>query len=162
MKIHTFEVSAMLTNESYYLIQSELKAKDKDKWKTIKNGMQYWGLSHKGILISMYQVKKKGFYTYYINYRISAQRVIENDNFVGLFNIKKYDELEEKVNSILKEQCMHLRCINYTTNVCIDFFTFVHLQNTVIQTLDCTPKKNMVISRIINVFITFVMHLMIM
>ena len=98
MKIHTFEVSAMLTNESYYLIQSELKAKDKDKWKTIKNGMQYWGLSHKGILISMYQVKKKGFYTYYINYRISAQRVIEND-----FSLNEAVFDEEKEDEVLQQ-----------------------------------------------------------
>ena len=129
MKIHTFEVSAMLTNESYYLIQSELKAKDKDKWKTIKNGMQYWGLSHKGILISMYQVKKKGFYTYYINYRISARRVMENGNFVGLFNMKNYDSLEEKVNSILKEQCMYLPKLKKCTLKRLDFCINAMLDN---------------------------------
>ena len=42
MTIHTFEVSAMLTNENYYKIQQELKLQDKDKWKAVKNGMQYW------------------------------------------------------------------------------------------------------------------------
>ena len=29
-----------------------------------KNGMKYWGLSDKGILINMYRVKKHGFYSY--------------------------------------------------------------------------------------------------
>ena len=103
MTIHTFEVSAMLTNDNFYSIQDELKSKDKSKWKATKNGMAYWGLSEKGILIHMYQIKKKGFYSYSITYRISARRVMENDNFVGLFNTKNYPELEEKVNKLLKQ-----------------------------------------------------------
>ena len=67
--------------------------------------MQYWGLSDKGILINMHQIKKKGFYSYRIIYRISARRVIDNDNFIGLFNTKNYDNLEEAVNNILKDKC---------------------------------------------------------
>ena len=41
-------------------ILSKVKARkqDKDKWKAIKNGMNYWGLSNKGILINMFQIKK--------------------------------------------------------------------------------------------------------
>lgn len=108
MTIHTFEVSAMLTNEKYYNIQKELKAKDPTKWKSTKNGMQYWGLSDKGILINMHQIKKKEFYAYSIIYRISARRVMENDNFVGLFNTKKYCKLEKKVDEILKDKCEYL------------------------------------------------------
>ena len=53
----------------------------------------------------MHQIKKKGFYSYNIIYRISARRVIDNNNFVGLFNVKNYSELEEKVNDILKDKC---------------------------------------------------------
>lgn len=105
MTIHTFEVSTMLDNNKFYGIQKELKEKDKSKWKSIKNGMKYWGLSDKGILINMFQIKKKGFYSYSITYRISARRVMDNDNFVGLFNTKNYDELEEKVNLVLKDKC---------------------------------------------------------
>ena len=105
MTIHTFEASATLTNEKYYTIQQELRSKDPSKWKAVKNGMSYWGLSDKGILIQMHQIKKKDFYAYTIIYRISARRVIENDNFVGLFNTKKYYELEEKVNEVLKGKC---------------------------------------------------------
>lgn len=105
MTIHTFEASATLTNEKYYTIQQELRSKDPSKWKAVKNGMSYWGLSDKGILIQMHQIKKKDFYAYTIIYRISARRVMENDNFVGLFNTKKYYELEEKVNEVLKGKC---------------------------------------------------------
>ena len=53
----------------------------------------------------MHQIKKKDFYAYTIIYRISARRVMENDNIVGLFNTKKYYELEEKVNEVLKGKC---------------------------------------------------------
>ena len=64
MTIHTFEASATLTNEKYYTIQQELRSKDPSKWKAVKNGMSYWGLSDKGILIQMHQIKKKDFYAY--------------------------------------------------------------------------------------------------
>lgn len=128
MTIHTFEVSAMLTNENYYKIQEELKVQDPSKWKATKNGMKYWGLSDKGILINMSQVKKKGFYSYHIMYRISARRVIENDNFVGLFHAKKYDVLEDEVNRILKEKCSllpklkkcNLRRLDFCINAKLD------------------------------------------
>lgn len=33
---------------------------------------------------------------------------MENDNFIGLFNTKNYDVLEEAVNNILKEKCEEL------------------------------------------------------
>ncbi len=105
MQIHTFEVSAPLSNENFYKIQNELKSKHNDMWKAQKKGMNYWGLSDKGIIINMYQIKKKGFYAYSITYRISARRVIENDNRVGIFNTKNYPELKDKVNRILNKQC---------------------------------------------------------
>ncbi len=129
MTIHTFEVSSMLTNENYYIIQKELKTKDKSKWKAEKNGMLYWGLSDKGILIHMFQVKKKDFYSYYITYRISARRVIDNENFVGLFNTKKYDELEEIVNSILKEKSSLLPKLNKCNLRRLDFCVNAQLEN---------------------------------
>jgi len=129
MTIHTFEVSAMLTNDNFYSIQDELKSKDNSKWKATKNGMAYWGLSEKGILIHMYQIKKKGFYSYSITYRISARRVMENDNFVGLFNTKNYPELEEKVNKLLKAKCSLLPKINKCTLRRIDFCINAKLDN---------------------------------
>ena len=129
MQIHTFEVSAMLTNETYYNIQNELKTRNRDKWKALKNGMQYWGLSDKGILINFHQVKKKGFYSYYIIYRISARRVMENDNFVGLFNIKNYSALEDEVNMILKDACVNLPKLNKCNLKRLDFCVNARLDN---------------------------------
>ena len=129
MTIHTFEVSAILTHEKYYKIQTELKLKDPSKWKATKNGMDYWGLSDRGILIYTYQVKKKGFYSYYIIYRISARRVVENDNFVGLFNIKKYSELEEVVDEILKDKCSYLPILKQCNLKRMDFCVNAELDN---------------------------------
>lgn len=129
MTIHTFEVSSNLTNDEFYIIQKELKASDPSSWKALKNGMQYWGLSEQGILINMHQVKKKGFYTYYIIYRISARRVIENDNFVELFNVKNYPVLEDKVNAILKRKCSFLPKLKKCKLKRIDFCINAELNN---------------------------------
>ena len=128
MQIHTFEVSAPLNNENFYKIQKEITSKDKSKWQGEKNGMTYFGLSDKGIIIKMYRIKKKGFYAYSLTYRISARRVIDNDNYVGLFNTKNYPELEEIVNKHLSdksellpklEQCK-LRRIDFCVNAKLD------------------------------------------
>ncbi len=108
MYIHTFEVSSILTNKAFYNIQNILKAKDKSKWESEPEAFIYWGLSKKGILIHMFRIKKKGYHSYCISYRISARRVIDNDNFVGLFNINDYPALEEKVNKLLKDECKDL------------------------------------------------------
>lgn len=58
----------MLTNEKYYKIQNDFKEKDKSKWKSTKNCMQYLGLADNGILINMFQIKKKDYYAYSITY----------------------------------------------------------------------------------------------
>lgn len=98
MTIHTFETSCILDNNRFYTIQEILKNQDKSKWKAEKEGMTYFGLSYKGIIIKMYRIKKKGYYSYYILYRISARRVIDNGNYVGLFDVEDYDVLKEKIN----------------------------------------------------------------
>lgn len=108
MYIHTFEVSSILTNKAFYNIQNILRTKDISKWEGEPEAFIYWGLSDKGILIHMFRIKKKGYYSYSISYRISARRVIDNDNFVGLFNINGYPALEKKVNKLLKEECNDL------------------------------------------------------
>ena len=100
MKIHTFEVSTMLTNEKYYNIQKDFKEKDKSKWKSTKNGMQYWGLADNGILINMFQIKKKDYYAYSVTYRISARRVIENNNFVLWNAYYTKDEINKMFTSV--------------------------------------------------------------
>jgi len=120
MYIHTFEATTYLTNEKFYDIQKELR-NDKDKWKAERRGMTYFGLSDKGILIKMYQIKKPKFYTYTITYRISARRVIDNDNYVGLFNTKDYSILKDKINHILNKKCDLLPDISTCTLRRLDF-----------------------------------------
>ena len=129
MKIHTFEVSTMLTNEKYYNIQKDFKEKDKSKWKSTKNGMQYWGLADNGILINMFQIKKKDYYAYSITYRISARRVMEKNNFVGLFNTQNYDELEEMVNELLKSKSLLLPKLKKCSLRRLDFCVNTRLDN---------------------------------
>ena len=111
MYIHTFEIKKQISKEQSHKIQEVLRM-DKDKWKGEETGMSYWGLSDKGILIHTYLLKKKGYYSYFIIYRISAQRVIENDNFVGLFNTRNYGTLKNKVDRLLKAKSEHLPLID--------------------------------------------------
>ncbi len=103
MFIHTFEVCDTVSHDTYYEIQKTLK-KDKTKWMAEKNGMLYFGLSDQGIKIRTFILHKKEFHTYKIQYIISARRVMENGNFVGLFDSYDYDELKEKVNAILRSK----------------------------------------------------------
>ena len=93
MTIHTFEVTCTVPGDEYYFIQEKLKNADPSKWAKASNGMIYWGLSDKGILIKMFITRKKDYFTYNIIYRISARRVINNDDFVGLFDTDDYEEL---------------------------------------------------------------------
>ena len=129
MNIHTFEVSAQLANNNYYEAQKELKQAAPDKWKSEKRGMTYFGISDKGILIKFFIIKKKKYYTYMVTYRISARRVMENHNFVGLFDTNRYDKLEKEVNKLLKEQSKHLPKLKACSLRRIDFCVNTKLNN---------------------------------
>ena len=129
MYIHTLETSALLSNENYYDIQNTLKEKDKSKWVAEKNGMTYFGLSEKGIIIKFFRIKKKGYYAYSLTYRISARRVMENYNFVGLFNTKYYDELKNEVNRLLEEKCDLLPKLKHCSLRRLDFCINTRLEN---------------------------------
>ena len=129
MTIHTFEVSSILTSEDYYKIQSTLKELDKAKWQSTKYGMIYWGLSDKGIIVNFHIIKKKDYYSYRVIYRISAQRVIDNDDFVGLFNTNKYFLLEEAVNELLYTKSPKLPKLKNCKLKRLDFCVNAELDN---------------------------------
>lgn len=129
MTIHTFETKAMVSRNDFYKIQEHLKASAPSEWKAEKTGMDYWGLSKKGILINLYRVDKKEYHSFYIIYRISARRVIENDNFIGLFCTEKYDELESIVDNLLKEKSPLLPKLHQTNLSRLDFCVNAKLEN---------------------------------
>lgn len=129
MYIHTFEASAKLNNENFYNIQAILKEKDNSKWVAHKNAMTYFGLSEKGIIIKFFRIKKKGYHAYSLTYRISARRVFENDNFVGLFDAKYYDNLKNEVNRLLKEKCDLLPKLKHCSLRRLDFCINTRLEN---------------------------------
>ncbi|MBE7032745.1 MAG: hypothetical protein E7406_00770 [Ruminococcaceae bacterium] len=131
MTIHTFEVSHTLCGDDFKLIQDTLKTKDPDKWKKESNGMSYWGLSKQGIIIKMFitKNKKKGYYAYHIIYRISARRVMDNHDFVGLFDTNDYDLLEKEVNFILHNKCKLLPLLEDCKMRRIDFCINAELAN---------------------------------
>ncbi len=128
MYIHTFETSCILTNDSYYSIQKILKA-DKTKWTYEGNTFTYFGLSYTGIIIKLFSIKKCGFYSYSITYRISARRVMENDNYVGLFDTKDYSALENKVDELLENACELLPRLKRCRLKRLDFCINAELEN---------------------------------
>lgn len=60
MYIHTFEVTYELSKKKSKAIQEDLR-KDKSCWKAEDNGMLYFGLSNKGILIRTFLINKKNY-----------------------------------------------------------------------------------------------------
>ena len=55
--------------------------------------------------IRTFITRNKDYFAYNITYRISARRVMDNHDFVGLFNTKNYKELEKKADFLLHEKC---------------------------------------------------------
>ena len=131
MTIHTFEVTCTVPGDEYYLIQEKLKKSDPSKWVKETTGMCYWGLSDKGIIIRTFITKnqKKGYYAYNIIYRISARRVMDNHDFVGLFDTQKYEKLEEKVNHLLHKKCNFLPALEECKIRRIDYCINAELGN---------------------------------
>ncbi|MBR1969455.1 MAG: hypothetical protein IKA17_03765 [Clostridia bacterium] len=129
MTIHTFEVTCTVPGDEYYFIQEKLKNADPSKWAKASNGMSYWGISDKGILIKMFITRKKDYFTYNIIYRISARRVIDNDDFVGLFDTDNYEELEKEVDSLLHYKCKMLPTLKECKMRRIDFCINAELDN---------------------------------
>ena len=131
MTIHTFEVTCTVPGDEYYVIQDKLKKSDPSKWAKEKTGMCYWGLSEQGIIIRTFitKNKRKGYYAYNIIYRISARRVMDNHDFVGLFDTNDYDALEGKVNFILKNKCKLLPLLEDCKMKRIDFCVNAALKN---------------------------------
>ena len=129
MYMHTFEVSNMINKEVFYEIQNTVKTTDKNKWNREKNGMTYFGLSDKGIIIKMFRINKAKYNAYNLKYIISARRVIDNGNYVGLFNTKDYAKLAKKVDKLLADKCRLLPKLDTCTLARFDFCVNAQLEN---------------------------------
>ena len=127
MLIHTFEATVQLSNEKFYAIQSEVKSDH--KWTRRENGMTYFGAKDDGILIRFSRSKKRKFKGYWLKYIISARRVMEPNNYIGLFDIADYQKLIEKVNRKLKKICPMLPKIETCSVSRIDFCVNAYLDN---------------------------------
>ncbi len=128
MYIHTFEVTYELPKKKSKAIQEDLR-KDKSCWKAEDNGMLYFGLSNKGILIRTFLINKKNYHTYQVQYIISAERVMNNDNYVRLFNTRNYSDLFDKVNALLKAKSEALPKVNKCKLSRLDFCVNAVLDN---------------------------------
>lgn len=129
MLIHTFEVSCMLSAKRYFTIQKQLKELSNQWDGHKKNGMKYYGLCEKGIRILFHRIQKKGLTNYRVHYIISARRVMEPNNYVGLFDTRDYDKLKKKVNDILKKASEELPPLKACSPTRIDFCINAYLDS---------------------------------
>ena len=128
MTIHTFEASSPLSNKDYYDIQNIME-NHSNNWTFEDNNFSFWGLCDSGINIKLNKINKKNYNGYAINYIISARRVIENNNYVGLFNCKDYDKLIKRINKILSNLSELLPKIDKCTVSRYDFCVNIEMEN---------------------------------
>lgn len=127
MMFHTFETTTQLTNNQYYKIQ-EIVKKD-NKWNKTSYGMLYFGANMDGILIRFAQIKKSKFKGYRLKYIISAHRIIEPDDYVGLSDTNNYKKLISAIDKKLEKICPELPKINKCNLTRFDFCINGHLDN---------------------------------
>lgn len=106
MNYHTFELSYKLTpyeNEFYTNILFSSKGRtyrDKDEYVPT---IVCETLSEYGIIIKIQTFTKNDFNHYMLYYRINPRRVMEQNNYIGLFNAKDTDIMLDMVNEYLEK-----------------------------------------------------------
>lgn len=125
MNYHTFELAYRLTpSENKYYTDLLYKS-----GKTYVD--KYWyvptvvceTLKKHGIVIKIQQFIKNEYTHYVMYYRINPRRVMEKNNYIGLFNAKDTDIMMDKVNKHLKSIKMpsaddcKLNRIDFCTNI---------------------------------------------
>ena len=101
MNYHTFELSYKLTpHEKDYYTDILFNSKGR----TYRDEYEYVPtivcetLSKHGIIIKIQTFTKNDFKHYVMYYRINPRRVMEQNNYIGLFNAKDTDIMLDKVN----------------------------------------------------------------
>lgn len=127
MFIHTFETTIQLTNGQYYQIQNQIKSDH--QWGRTQNGMLYFGAKNDGIRLRFTRIHKSKFKGYRLKYIISARRVLEPENYVGLFPAHEYKRLCDAIDKKLAALCPALPSINECSVTRIDFCINARLDN---------------------------------
>lgn len=126
MKIHTLEFKSILSNDLYYKIQERIK--NTLEWNGKKDNVLYWGMHKCGIILELHHKSKK-VPIHTISYRISARRMFEPENYVGLFDCNQIKALIGKAGSILSAFSPLLPELKACSLTRLDFCTNLALEN---------------------------------
>ena len=97
MNFHTFELSYKLSTDDVRIVYNELyNYKPKDDC-AVFNALQDYG-----IIIFIKKYKQDEYNHHVLYYRINPRRVLENHNYIGIFNSKNIDKLIKKFNILIK------------------------------------------------------------
>lgn len=128
LQVHTFELKCMVTNQLYYQLQDRIKLEN-GTWTHTKDTILYWGLCDSGIIIELQHIKKEGLSNYWIVYRISARRMFEASNYVGLFDCSKIKRLIDRADELLSSFSALLPGLRACSLSRLDFCTNLVLED---------------------------------
>lgn len=106
MSYHTIELSKKLLNYEEYIHIDEALEHSNGKYyndkKEYQRTMVCETLQHNGIIIKMRTIRKKEFTYHMIYYRINPRRVMDDNNYIGLFDAKQTNVMLNKVDRLIE------------------------------------------------------------
>jgi len=132
MNYHTFETSYQLTSNEMNVISKILRNAggkfydDKNEFVPTK---VYEGIRKKGIIITLRTYCNDDYKYYFLQYRINPRRVMEHNNYIGLFNSKDTDIMLDKADKYLHSVNTNMPSVNYCKLNRIDFCCNIELSS---------------------------------
>ena len=103
MNFHTFELSYKLSTDDVHIIYNELYNASGQNYKPKDDCAIFNALQDYGIIIFIKKYKQDEYNHHVLYYRINPRRVLENHNYIGIFNSKNIDKLIKKYETIKVE-----------------------------------------------------------
>lgn len=102
MNFHTFELSYKLSTDDVRIVYNELYNASGQNYKPKDDCAVFKALQDYGIIIFIKKYKQDEYNHHVLYYRINPRRVLENHNYIGIFNSKNIDKLIKKFNILIK------------------------------------------------------------
>lgn len=124
MLIHTFEVKTQVTKELYKAIAKELWKRGECRKGEKQGEIEYYGHRFCGIRIRLVMTGKSEYVRYDVIYVIAPCRLLDPDNYLGLFDTDGADRVIDEIDFRLKSVCpllpdiqtCDLSRVDYTVN----------------------------------------------
>ena len=102
MNFHTFELSYKLSTDDVRIVYNELYNASGQNYKPKDDCAVFKALQDYGIIIFIKKYKQDEYNHHVLYYRVNPRRVLENHNYIGIFNSKNIDKLIKKFNILIK------------------------------------------------------------